>query len=159
MCPENPLLEQSKAHFVVMDFIRSQLTKIPRVAPVDLSRSTVLITGANSGLGLETAREILHSKPERLILAVRDLGKGNEARKLLAGANPSGAKIDVRKLDQSSFQSVQAFVAGLEGERVDIAILNAGSSPHNVLASTWPLTLTLCGRRVEYKVYHHSRWL
>jgi retinol dehydrogenase-12 len=140
-----------------MDFIRAQLTKIPRVIPVDLSRSTVLITGANSGLGLEAAREILISKPERLILAVRDVVKGDEARKLLAGANLSGAKIDVRKLDQSSFKSIQDFVAQLKGERVDIAILNAGSSPY-VLALTWLLILTLV-RRVEYKARHHKRWL
>lgn len=113
-----------------MDFIRAQLTKIPRVIPVDLSRSTVLITGANSGLGLEAAREILNSKPERLILAVRNLEKGNEAKTLLAEANKSGAKIDVRKLDQSSFKSIQDFVAELKGERVDIAILNAGSSQY-----------------------------
>jgi retinol dehydrogenase-12 len=120
------LLLHAYAPFFIMDFIKAQLTKIPKITPVNLSKSTVLITGANSGLGFEAAREILHSKPERLILAVRNIEKGNAARKVLENAKPSGTKIDVRKLDQSSLKSVQDFVKELEGDKVDIAILNAG---------------------------------
>jgi retinol dehydrogenase-12 len=135
-----------------MDFIKSQLTKIPKIIPVNLSKSTVLITGANTGLGLEAAREILHSKPERLILAVRNVEKGNVAKRDLERARPSGTKIEVRKLDQSSFKSIQTFVKELEGERIDIAILNAGTFGlyHNsITAATMrssSLVLTLCNR-------------
>ncbi|OAL45197.1 NAD(P)-binding protein [Pyrenochaeta sp. DS3sAY3a] len=80
-----------------MDFLRSQFTKIPHITPINLSHATVLITGANSGIGLETAREILRSQPKRLILAVRSLERG------------------------------QAAANELKGQRVDIAILNAGT--------------------------------
>jgi retinol dehydrogenase-12 len=109
-----------------MDFLKSQLTKIPLITPVNLSKSTVLITGANTGLGLEVAREIVRSKPERLILAVRNLEKGDIAKKDLDRAKSSGTRIEVHKLDQSSFDSIQAFAKELDGERIDIAILNAG---------------------------------
>ena len=109
-----------------MDFIKSQLTKIPRMTPRNLSNSTVLITGANTGLGLEAAREILHCKPKRLILAVRNLEKGRLASTALDLSKPSTTQIDVQKLDQASFESIHNFVKGLKGERVDIAILNAG---------------------------------
>ncbi|TEY85262.1 hypothetical protein BOTCAL_0015g00510 [Botryotinia calthae] len=110
-----------------MDFLRAQFTKIPKLKLVNLSKSTILITGANAGLGLEAAREILLSKPERLILAVRDVEKGNVAKKELQNGMTSSTQIDVHKLDHSSFRSVQNFVKGLEGQRVDIAILNAGT--------------------------------
>ncbi|THV49636.1 hypothetical protein BGAL_0186g00250 [Botrytis galanthina] len=123
-----------------MDFLRAQFTKIPKLKPVNLSKSTVLITGANAGLGLEAAREILLSKPERLILAVRDIEKGNIAKRELQNRTTSSTQIDVHKLDHSSFRSVQNFVKGLEGQRVDIAILNAG---------TWNTQFTTTGDGYE----------
>ena len=109
-----------------MDFIKAQLIKIPPVARANLSNSTVLVTGANAGLGLEVAREFLPSTPKRLILAVRDIDKGNAAKQKLERGNIGSTAIEVRKLDQASFKSVAAFVAGLQGEPVDIAVLNAG---------------------------------
>lgn len=121
-----PRISTQPLHLAVMDFIKSQLTKIPRMTPRNLSNSTVLITGANTGLGLEAAREILHCKPKRLILAVRNLEKGRLASKELDLAKPPSTQIDVQRLDQASFDSIRNFVKGLEGERVDIAILNAG---------------------------------
>ncbi|TGO27604.1 hypothetical protein BPAE_0039g00140 [Botrytis paeoniae] len=111
----------------ITDFLRAQFTKIPRLKLVNLPKSTVLITGGNAGLGLEATREILLSKPERLILAVRDIEKGNVAKKELQNGMTSSTQIDVHKLDHSSFRSVQNFVKGLEGQRVDIAILKAGT--------------------------------
>ena len=109
-----------------MEFIKAQMTKIPRVTPVNLSASTVLITGANTGLGLEAAREVLPSNPKRLILAVRSVEKGNMAKNYLEQGKSGTTKIEVRKFDQGSFASIQSLVKDLEGERVDIAILNAG---------------------------------
>ncbi|TGO58367.1 hypothetical protein BOTNAR_0182g00050 [Botryotinia narcissicola] len=110
-----------------MDFLKAQLTKISKLKLVNLSKSTVLITGADSGLGLEAACEILLSKPERLILAVRDIKKGNVANKELQNGMILSLQIDVHKLDHSSFLPVHNFVKGLEGQRIDIAILNAGT--------------------------------
>jgi len=77
-----------------MDFLRAQFTKIPIVAPANLSRRTVLITGATSGLGLETAREILKSQPARLILAVRDLERGKAVVSRLQNADTTSTQFD-----------------------------------------------------------------
>ncbi|MCJ1246126.1 hypothetical protein MMC30_003331 [Trapelia coarctata] len=109
-----------------MEFIRAQRTRIPPVTPVNLASSTVLITGANAGLGFEAAGEVLQSKPKRLILAVRNMEKGNAAKAELEKAKDASTNIEVRKLDQQSFESVRSFVKDLKGERVDFAILNAG---------------------------------
>ncbi|MCJ1246979.1 hypothetical protein MMC30_004190 [Trapelia coarctata] len=64
----------------VMDFTKAQLAKIPPVALAILSNSTVFITGADAGLGIDVAREFLPSTPKRLILAVCDVHKGNAAK-------------------------------------------------------------------------------
>ena len=117
-------LKNSKA--TAMDFIKAQLSKIPAITPVNLSACTVLITGSNTGLGLEAAREFLPSKPKRLILAVRNIEKGNEAKRELDKSKAASTQIEVRKLDQGSFASVLSFAKGLKGDRVDLAILNAG---------------------------------
>lgn len=75
---------------------------------------------------LEPAREILRSRPKRLILAVRSLERGQAAASELAEAMASGTKIDVKQLDQSSFAFIKTFADDVNGQRVDIAILNAG---------------------------------
>jgi len=109
-----------------MDFIKSQFTRLPLLTPVNLTPCTVLITGANAGLGYETAKEILASRPARLILAVRSLERGKRAASELAKLKESNTEIDVRQLDQAKFSSVKDFVDGLQGQKIDIAILNAG---------------------------------
>ena len=111
---------------LTMEFIRAQRTRIPRITPADLSNYTVLITGSNTGLGLEAAREFLKSRPCRLILAVRNMEKGKVAKAELEKTTKGQTKIEVRKLDQGSFESVRYFVNDLRGERVDFALLNAG---------------------------------
>lgn len=89
-----------------------------------------IITGSNTGLGFESAAQLLALGLPHLIMAVRSLEKGNEAAKRLRDANPA-AKIDVWKLDMESYDSIQAFAdrCHKELERLDIAILNAGLSP------------------------------
>ena len=78
---------------------------------------TVIVTGANSGLGLATARE-LASDGARVILACRNVDKGNAA---LAGMS---GDVQVRALDLADLASVRAFAdtIGL----VDVLINNAG---------------------------------
>ena len=62
---------------------------------------TILITGANSGLGLEATR-VLSSKGGVVIMTVRDLKKGNEAISLIKKEN-ANAKLDLMQLDLSDF--------------------------------------------------------
>lgn len=128
----------------IMDFFKAQFTKIPQIVPSNLDTCTVLITGANAGIGLEVAREILKSKPKRLILAVRNLERGNTAATELSKAKSPSTEIDVRQLDQSSFASIKGFAEGLSGQPVDIAILNAGKYQWPV-ARCYELTNRIAG--------------
>ena len=73
------------------------------------------MTGANSGLGLVTARELARAGA-RVVLACRNLGKGEEARREIAGAVP-GAPLELEELDLSSLDSVRAFARALPGRR------------------------------------------
>ena len=79
---------------------------------------TVVVTGASSGLGFVTARE-LAAKGARVILAVRDEAKGDQAAAAMPGTT------EVRPLDLASLASVRAFAAAWTGP-LDILINNAG---------------------------------
>ncbi|RFU82117.1 short-chain dehydrogenase reductase family [Trichoderma arundinaceum] len=89
-----------------------------------------IITGSNTGLGFESARQLLMLGLSHLIMGVRSLEKGNEAAEKLRPANLT-AKIDVWQLDMESYISIQSFVHKCHNElqRLDIVILNAGLSP------------------------------
>lgn len=93
----------------------------------DLDGKTVIITGANGGLGLETASQIL-DLGGRVILAVRDEGKGEIVQQGLSkGRKLAPGSIQTWKLDLSSYDSIVAFAERAKGlEHLDIAILNAG---------------------------------
>ena len=69
----------------------------------------VIITGANSGLGFETAKKIAGASGEyRLILACRNLEKGEEARKAIVSES-GNENVLVMRLDTASLASVRAF--------------------------------------------------
>jgi NAD(P)-dependent dehydrogenase (short-subunit alcohol dehydrogenase family) len=84
----------------------------------DLTGRTVIITGANSGLGLATARA-LGGVGAHVVLAVRDLERGKAAAASVSGSS------EVRRLDLADLSSVRAFTEGWDGD-VDILINNAG---------------------------------
>lgn len=84
----------------------------------DQSGRHIVITGGNSGIGLEAAR-MLAGAGARITLAVRDMAKGDRA------AAEIGASVDVRALDLSRLDSVRAFAAATR-EPVDVLVNNAG---------------------------------
>ncbi len=83
-----------------------------------MSGRTVVVTGASSGLGFVTARE-LAAAGAQVILAVRDEAKGHGAAAAMPGTT------EVQPLDLSSLASVRAFAAAWTGP-LDILINNAG---------------------------------
>jgi len=95
---------------------------IARECPVDLSGKTVMITGANSGIGYKTA-EIMVWMGARVIMACRNMDKARAARNALQGEYP-GADIRVMRLDLSDFDSIDGFVTELD--RADVIVNNAG---------------------------------
>lgn len=106
---------------------------------------TVLITGANTGLGLEAAHIIASLKPERLILAVRDIAKGNTAAAEIEAKANKPNLCHVLKLDMASFDSVINFASELEQEvpLLDTVILNAGvrAKDYGTTADGWETDL------------------
>jgi NAD(P)-dependent dehydrogenase (short-subunit alcohol dehydrogenase family) len=88
-----------------------------------------VVTGANSGLGLETARA-LGALGATVIMTARDMAKGEAAVESLLADQPE-ARFDLRHLDLADLDSVREFAAGVE--RVDVLINNAGvmMPPHS----------------------------
>ena len=92
----------------------------------DQTDRLAVVTGANSGLGLVTARELAR-KGARVVLAVRTPAKGEAAAREIRDAAP-GAAVEVRELDLGSLASVRAFAEALSAEHpsIDLLVNNAG---------------------------------
>ena len=105
----------------------------------ELAGSTVIVTGANSGIGFEAARA-LAGRGAHVILAVRDEKRGTDAAGRIAGS------VEVRKLDLASLDSVRSFAAGVSGD-IRLLINNAG-----VMAP--PLTRTAEGFELQFGTNH-----
>lgn len=116
----------------ILAFIKRQLfreTKPISRGEIDLAGQTGIVTGANAGLGLECCRQLLHLGLSRLIIAVRNEAKGNEAREnLLATCSTPEQVVEVWSLDMCSYDSILAFSNRVATtlDRLDFAILNAG---------------------------------
>jgi NAD(P)-dependent dehydrogenase (short-subunit alcohol dehydrogenase family) len=79
---------------------------------------TFVVTGANSGIGLVAARE-LGRAGARVVLAVRDTAKGEQAAASIEG------ETEVRRLDLADLGSVRAFADAWQGD-LDVLVNNAG---------------------------------
>lgn len=92
----------------------------------DLSGKVVVITGANSGLGLASTKA-LASKGAVVVMACRSRSKGEAARAEALTEVP-GARIELMLLDNADLNSVRAFAAAFEAkyDRLDILLNNAG---------------------------------
>jgi NAD(P)-dependent dehydrogenase (short-subunit alcohol dehydrogenase family) len=86
----------------------------------DQGGRTAVVTGANSGLGLETARQLAR-KGARVVMACRNLEKGEAARRDVEGA-------ELEQLDLASLESVRAFAERFRASHdgLDLLINNAG---------------------------------
>lgn len=63
----------------ILAFLKDQFTHVPPVITADLSGKTVVVTGANAGLGFQAAKHFAKMKPGRLILGCRNEEKGKAA--------------------------------------------------------------------------------
>lgn len=100
---------------------------------------TIIVTGANSGIGLVAARELARSGAH-VVLAVRNAEKGT------AAAAQIGHGAEVRPLDLASLSSVRDFASAWDGP-LDVLINNAG-----VMAP--PLTRTADGFELQFGTNH-----
>ncbi|OHU62391.1 SDR family NAD(P)-dependent oxidoreductase [Mycobacteroides chelonae] len=90
---------------------------------------TIVITGANAGIGLASAHR-LAADGHTIVMACRNQAKVNAARDQILEATP-GARVDVLSLDLSSFGHIRRFASELAAQhpQVDVLINNAGASP------------------------------
>lgn len=86
----------------------------------DQTGRTVVVTGATSGLGLVTARELARGGA-RVVLAVRDTARGEEVARGFGGGTT-----EVRELDLASLASVRAFADAWGDAPLDVLVNNAG---------------------------------
>ncbi len=105
----------------------------------DQTGRTVIVTGANSGIG-RAAAQALAGAGARVVLAVRSTDKGDAAAATIDG------DAEVRRLDLASLDSIHEFAAGWDGD-IDLLINNAG-----VMAP--PLTRTADGFELQFGTNH-----
>lgn len=103
----------------------------PPVDPKDISFNgkTVLVTGANSGLGHETAVKFAALGASTLILGVRTQEKGEQAKAdIIAKTHCSPDIFIIETVDLSTFASVKEFASRVKARvpKLDVASLNAG---------------------------------
>ena len=92
----------------------------------DQTGRVAVITGANTGIGYETAG-VLARQGADVVLAVRNLDKGEQAAARITAASPH-AKVAVQQLDLTSLASVSAAADAIKSAhpRIDLLINNAG---------------------------------
>ncbi|MEV4570312.1 oxidoreductase [Nonomuraea sp. NPDC049419] len=90
----------------------------------DQSDRIVVVTGANSGIGYVTARE-LSRRGAHVVLACRDSARGTTALGRMRDEVPD-ARLELRPLDLASLESVRAFAASWDHDRLDLLVNNAG---------------------------------
>lgn len=108
-------------------FLQSQFRPLP-VPATSYAGRTVIVTGANGGLGLEAARHFVRLGAARVILACRSTERGEAARAAIEQSEQqSPCVIEVWPLDLCSFDSVRAFCrrADRDLERLDVLLANA----------------------------------
>jgi len=114
----------------ILGILRDQFRTIPEVSTfaADLTGKVVIVTGANVGLGYETAKHFASMDPAKLILACRNVQKGDAAVTEILKST-SCSSVACWQLDLSDPNSVKAFVTRFEregGGTLDILVENAG---------------------------------
>ncbi|KAJ5081770.1 hypothetical protein NUU61_010034 [Penicillium alfredii] len=107
---------------------------------------TVLITGANAGLGFEAATKFAALGTSKLIFGVRSLKRGEEAKARIEQKTGCAADvIQIVQLDMSNYASIEGFAKEVTTEFSDIhaAVLNAGvaAPAHNLSPEGWEMSL------------------
>lgn len=109
------------------------------------SGRTIIVTGSNTGVGFEASVKFVQLGAKRLILGVRSIKKGEDAKAQIESRTGRTGVIEVWQLDMLDYTSIKTFVerADKDLERLDIAVLNAGvvMASYQQSAYGWEKTL------------------
>lgn len=107
--------------------IKAQYQTLP-IVPTDCTGQTIIVTGANAGLGYEAAKHFVQLGATRVILAVRSTSKGATAQESIEAETGRKGVAEVWPLDLASNDSIRAFAkrANDELDRIDVVLENAG---------------------------------
>jgi retinol dehydrogenase-12 len=113
----------------LLGLLKSQyLVSLP-VPTKSFEGQTVIVTGANTGLGFEAAKHITKLGAAKVIIACRSVEKGEAAKKKIEETTKVTGTIEVWQLDLSSYASVKDFAARASKlDRLDVLLENAGIS-------------------------------
>ena len=110
----------------VRAFIQDQFTRLPYPTTKHTGQ-TIIVTGSNVGLGLEAARHFTRLDAEKVILAVRNLEKGEAAKRSIEETTDRKNVVEVWQLDLASYESVKQFAKKANQlKRLDAIVENAG---------------------------------
>lgn len=114
----------------VVSFLRSHWLFTLPYPTHKFTGQTIIVTGANTGLGLESARHFVRLGAARVILAVRSAARGQAAAESITESTGRSGVVEVWELDLSSYASVKALAARAEAEleRLDVVVANAAMS-------------------------------
>lgn len=105
----------------------SRSTTAEVLSGMDLSGKHVIVTGANTGIGYETARALAAAGAD-VILACRSVEKGNAAVARIKARHPQ-ARAQGIALDLGSVSSIKRFCEQVPFETIDVLVCNAGLVP------------------------------
>jgi len=130
--------------FSPLDSCINQWSTVPPVEMVDLSAKTILVVGANIGIGIEASKHFARMQPARLIIACRNESKGKAAlAEIEQETGYRGCELWI--IDLADFASVIAFADKFEkdGGDLHILVMNAGILQHDYqpTADGWESTL------------------
>jgi NAD(P)-dependent dehydrogenase (short-subunit alcohol dehydrogenase family) len=111
-------------------FLREQLQTVPPVQYEDVSGKTVVVIGANDGIGFEATKHFARMKPGRIIMGCRSKERGKAAVARL-NAETGYESAELWEIDLAQISSVVRFAERFEkdGGRLDILLENAGIVP------------------------------
>ena len=127
---EQVYIQQSTMKPNLLPFIRERWQGVPDPKASFVGKF-VVITGANSGVGLAAAEKFVSLGAEKVILGVRNLSKGKAAQKLIEDHAQRRGVAEIWELDMDSYTSIHTFAKNMERNlsRLDVLILNAGVNP------------------------------
>lgn len=128
----------------LLPFITEKWAGVPQpIARFD--GKTVIVTGANTGLGYEAALKFVALGAAKVILGVRNMPKGALACRQIEEETQRKGIVDSWELDMGRYSSIQQFAnrAGAELQRLDVVMLNAGvaSKEFTIGHEGWQSTL------------------